>query len=128
MKVLILLASIPLLAGCMLLPQPPSPASRRLPPVVSDLDNLEMLLQSEQQSSYGSSYETTGIENLRLGMNKNNVQRYLGRPGLVEVAGNPKYGFERWTYETSVPTLRGYMKERRVIYFEKGQVVGWESK
>ncbi len=127
MKNLTIFIFIPLITGCMLLPKPPAQASRKLPPVISDLDNLEMLLQNEQPLSYDGLEPESGVESLRLGMNKSNVEMNLGRPSIVEVAGNPKYGFERWTYETSVPTLRGYMKERQVIYFEQGQVVGWES-
>ncbi len=128
MKALALILFLPLFTGCMLLPQPPAQASRRIPPVVSELDDLEALLQSEQQAAYRGHASTSGVENLRLGMNKRNVQQRLGSPSVVEVAGNPKYGYERWTYESSVPTMQGYMKERRVIYFERGQVVGWEAK
>jgi hypothetical protein len=128
MKVFIsILLTIPWITGCMLLPKPPSPTSRKFPPVVSDLDNLEMLLQNEPISDFSTSGTQSGIESLRLGMKKSNVQMQLGRPNLVEVAGNPKYGYERWTYETAIPTMSGYMTERQVIYFEQGQVVGWES-
>lgn len=128
MKALALLTLMPLFVGCMLMPPPPGQASRRLPPVISELDDLEALLQSEQQPAYGSSSSISGVESLRIGMNKRNVQQQMGSPAMVEVAGNPKYGYERWTYESSVPTMQGYMKERKVIYFERGQVVGWESK
>lgn len=103
-------------------------ASRKFHPEISDLDNLEMLLLNEQESLYESAADSGSEDHLRLGMPKNRVKRTLGLPSQVEVAGNPKYGNERWIYERSVPTLQGYYKERRVMYFEGGRLVGWESR
>ncbi len=60
-------------------------------------------------------------------MPKQKVSLHLGSPNQIEVAGNPKYGNERWVYERSVPTIDGYYKETKVIYFEGGSVVGWEK-
>ena len=94
---------------------------------ISDLDNLEMLLLNEQQPIYENNRDIASSDALRLGMNKKNVKRNLGLPKHVEVAGNPKYGNERWVYEKAVPTMDGYYKEFKVIYFEGGRLVGWET-
>lgn len=53
-----------------------------------------------------------------LGMSKNDVLESLGKPMRVEVAGNPRYENERWLYR-----MDGASK---YIYFESGQVQGWE--
>ena len=126
MKFLSLILLTTFVAGCMLAPPPANP-SRKTHPEISDLDNLEMLLLNEQQPIYESNRNLANIDHLRLGMQKNRVKHRLGAPNQVEVAGNPKYGNERWIYETSVPTLDGYYKEKKIIYFESGTVVGWES-
>ncbi len=55
---------------------------------------------------------------IMLGMNKSDVMASLGNPSRVEVAGNPSYENERWIYR-----VNGAMK---YIYFESGQVGGWE--
>ncbi len=53
-----------------------------------------------------------------LGMKKNDVLDSLGKPVRIEVAGNPRNENERWLYR-----LNGNQK---FIYFESGQVQGWE--
>ncbi len=53
-----------------------------------------------------------------LGMKKNDVLESLGKPVRIEVAGNPRNENERWLYR-----LNGNQK---FIYFESGQVQGWE--
>ncbi len=53
-----------------------------------------------------------------LGMNKSDVLESMGRPLQVEIAGNPRNENERWLYE-----LNGASK---YIYFEAGEVQGWE--
>ncbi len=65
--------------------------------------------------------ETHAIQNndVLLGMSKIAVSKAWGKPERVEVAGNPKYQNERWTYRR-----RG---KRRYIFFSNGQVEGWEG-
>ncbi len=53
-----------------------------------------------------------------LGMKKDDVLESLGKPVRIEVAGNPRNENERWLYR-----LNGNQK---FIYFESGQVQGWE--
>lgn len=53
-----------------------------------------------------------------LGMSKRDVTDSWGRPSRVEVAGNPNYENERWVYKVNGAT--------KYVYFEAGQVEGWE--
>lgn len=126
MKHLILIFICHFVVGCMLAPQPQNSQNRRFHSELSDLDNLEMLLLNDQQPIYQSKTHSPN-DNLRLGMKRQSVEFNMGAPTEREVAGNPQYGNERWTYERSVPTLDGYYKEKKIIYFERGNVVGWES-
>lgn len=64
---------------------------------------------------------------ITLGMTKQGVRDSWGEPELVEVAGNPIYGNERWKYLEEVSSSEGYQTETRMIYFESGRVVGWEK-
>lgn len=61
------------------------------------------------------------------GMTKQAVRESWGAPDGVEVAGNPMYGNEQWHYTEQVTSSEGYMTEKRVVYFEGGRVVGWET-
>ena len=62
-----------------------------------------------------------------MGMSQRAVTESWGDPDLVEVAGDPVYGNERWRYSRYISSTDGYQKETRVIYFEAGRVVGWET-
>jgi len=53
-----------------------------------------------------------------LGMKKNEVVGTWGKPTRVEIAGNPSYQNERWVYNMNGAT--------KYIYFESGEVQGWE--
>jgi hypothetical protein len=111
----------------------PTSPNRRIHPEFSDLDDLEMMLLNDHENIFENRRQKRSVSsnfnqpNIRLGMARRNVRMTLGSPTQVEVAGNPVYGNERWIYETSVPTLEGYYTEKKVIYFEGGSVVGWES-
>ena len=129
MKILITLICCFVLSGCLISPQRmENNSSRKFHPEISELDNLEMLLLNEQEPVFRQDSSLAPPESIRIGMNKRRVKRALGLPNYREVAGNPKYENERWIYERSVPTLDGYYKEKRIIYFEKGRLVGWESR
>lgn len=62
-----------------------------------------------------------------LGMSKEAVLKSWGDPEAVEVAGNPDYGSERWVYTHFEASQEGYQTQQRMIYFERGKVVGWET-
>lgn len=72
---------------------------------------------------------TSLIENndIGKGMSKSAVQQSWGNADLEEAAGNPVYGNERWIYNKLVSTEEGYKQEKRIIYFEAGRVIGWET-
>jgi hypothetical protein len=52
-----------------------------------------------------------------LGMGKIQVMQIWGKPSRVEIAGNPKYQNERWSFLEDGSTKQ--------IYFENGKVQGW---
>jgi len=62
------------------------------------------------------------------GMTQKAVTQSWGEPDFVEVAGNALYGNERWRYNKLVSTEEGYKNETRILYFDAGRVVGWETK
>lgn len=87
-----------------------------------------------QQRGLGNSDETYSPEiaktiegnDIALGMSQKAVSESWGDPDVVETAGNPLFGYERWKYNRYVSGNEGYQKESRVVYFEGGRVVGWE--
>ena len=66
-------------------------------------------------------------QDLTLGMTQDLVRKSWGDPDAVEHSGNPIYKNERWKYTRESPSLNGYKRERRYVYFEGGRVVGWET-
>jgi len=69
----------------------------------------------------------TGVErsnavrnrDILLGMSKDTVAESWGQPQRVDVAGNPRYENERWTYVKN--------GKLRHVYFESGRVEGWSD-
>ena len=66
---------------------------------------------------------------LTTGMNMSQVFRVWGQPGDVEVSGargsGPGgHGNERWTYYDGLSQGLG---TSRIVYFEQGKVVGWDT-
>jgi len=66
-------------------------------------------------------------QDIAVGMSQKAVMESWGDPDLVEVAGDPVFGNERWKYNHYASGNDGYQKEMRLVYFEAGRVVGWES-
>jgi outer membrane protein assembly factor BamE (lipoprotein component of BamABCDE complex) len=64
---------------------------------------------------------------ITVGMTKQAVRDSWGEPDLIEVAGNPIYGNERWHFSGQTSSTEGYQTQNRIVYFESGRVVGWES-
>ncbi len=60
------------------------------------------------------------------GMSAHEVISAWGRPRDVEVAGDGSHGNERWVYYSGNSRRYG-LGGARMIYFENGRVVGWES-
>lgn len=64
---------------------------------------------------------------ISVGMPMDYVKRAWGEPQSVEVSGNPLYKNERWRYTKQISTQDGFRQEKRLVYFERGRVVGWET-
>jgi hypothetical protein len=101
----------------------------------TDSDKLYYLsLNSDEQNSYISSLKNDVADELDLrknmmskhsvhsselylGMGKTDVMGAWGKPGRVEIAGNPSNQNERWSFFED-----GSIKQ---VYFEGGKVQGW---
>jgi hypothetical protein len=68
-------------------------------------------------ASHSFGYKTARSPRVAVGMRKSDVMRSWGRPAQVDVAGDPKYENERWSFYDN-----GQMKQ---VYFENGKVSGW---
>ncbi len=66
-------------------------------------------------------------QDIAMGMPSDYVKKSWGEPDGVEVSGNPIYKNERWKYLRQISTPQGYRQEKRLVYFEGGRVVGWET-
>ncbi len=64
---------------------------------------------------------------IAVGMPQDLVRKSWGDPQTVEVSGNPVYRNERWKYAKQVSTAQGFRNEQRLVFFEGGRVVGWET-
>ena len=81
-----------------------------------------------QEESYSEPVaKAIEANDISLGMSQKAVRESWGDPDLVETAGNPMYGYERWNYHRFVAGNDGFQKENRIVYFEGGRVVGWET-
>jgi hypothetical protein len=83
-------------------------------------------LKEEETYSDGVA-KTIEANDIALGMSHKAVRESWGDPDAVETAGDPLYGYERWNFHRFVAGNDGYQKELRVVYFEGGRVVGWET-
>ncbi len=68
-------------------------------------------------ASHNFGYKTARSPNVAVGMRKDDIMRMWGRPVQVDVAGDPRYENERWSFYDG--------SQVRQIYFENGQVSGW---
>lgn len=84
-------------------------------------------LKTEETEFDTSTQKLIENNDIARGMSRNAVIQSWGNPDMEEFAGNPVYGNERWVYNKQVSTDQGYKQERRLIYFEAGRVVGWET-
>lgn len=86
--------------------------------------NRGLRVDENYSDSVASLIET---QDIAVGMSQKAVMESWGDPDLVEVAGDPVFGNERWKYNHYASGNDGYQKEMRLVYFEAGRVVGWES-
>jgi hypothetical protein len=54
---------------------------------------------------------------LKVGMDKNELTKAWGRPSNIEIAGNPRYQNERWSFRVGGKTKK--------VFLENGVVQGW---
>lgn len=117
--------------------------SKVLPWFLNDQEKLEFLnipslegrqtwIQQHQiwSRSQGPNEELKTLvdnQDITLGMQQDLVRKSWGEPQAVEVSGNPIYKNERWKYIRYITSPEGFKKETRMVYFEGGRVVGWES-
>ncbi len=86
-------------------------------------------VKPKRQSASPFSYEELAIstQDIFLGMSARAVRKSWGPPRIVEETGPRERAVERWFYKAWTPTPQGYREQRRIVYFENGQVIGWES-
>jgi hypothetical protein len=63
---------------------------------------------------------------LVLGMQMQDVRDAWGEPRQVDTAGDPGAGNQRWMYFNGLSS-RWSLSSARVVYFEAGKVVGWDT-
>lgn len=66
-------------------------------------------------------------QDIAIGMPNEIVKKSWGDPLNIEASGNSLYRNEKWRYARTVSTPEGFKQEKRVVYFEGGRVVGWET-
>lgn len=71
--------------------------------------------------------EVVEAQDIAIGMPQDYVRKSWGEPNNIETSGNPIYKNERWQYLKQISTPQGYKQESRLVYFEGGRVVGWET-
>lgn len=71
--------------------------------------------------------EAIDSQDITLGMPMDWVLQSWGDPTQREVSGNPVYKNEKWKYVRTVSGAEGFRQEKRIVYFENGLVVGWET-
>jgi len=62
---------------------------------------------------------------VKYGMSKGSVRSAWGDPYRVQIAGEERRGNERWIYADGGASWD--MAPARVVYFEGGRVIGWET-
>ncbi len=64
---------------------------------------------------------------IAIGMPMDYVLKAWGTPQARETSGHPLFKNEKWKYLKQISTREGYKQEKRLVYFEGGRVVGWET-
>ena len=103
-------------------------------PLFGDTSLTQMEIErAKAEKEYAEYLQTIRItqalqtRDIILGMEMDDVSKAWGEPREVEIAGNPSYGNQRWTYFQGLSS-RWSTSSARIIYFESGKVIGWQSK
>lgn len=66
-------------------------------------------------------------QDIAIGMPNELVRKSWGDPVNVESSGNALFKNEKWRYARTISSSDGFKQEKRVVYFEGGRVIGWET-
>ncbi|MFK8138611.1 MAG: hypothetical protein AB8E15_09650 [Bdellovibrionales bacterium] len=96
----------------------------------SDRDSWLARKQFDRRSSrYSKNVEEAIQQNdVILHMSMKAVKESWGEPDLREVSGNQVYGNERWVYKSYRLDQGDYQEEKRVLLFQSGKVVAWQTR
>lgn len=116
--------------------------SRALPWFRSDTEKIDFLRQVDfearqqwltknqfskrSQLARSEFQELIQAQDIALGMPQSLVAQSWGEPQSIEVSGQPEFRNERWRYFKYISTQDGFRPEKKTVYFEGGQVVGWD--
>jgi hypothetical protein len=124
---LILLSALPTLPSCALVRHLFDDNRRDL---ASDSDEFSGELSGDLKDARERHQQrirnTMANGQITLGMGMNQVRSLWGAPSDIETAGDPSQGNQRWTYHNGLSSRYG-MSGTKVVYFENGQVAGWQS-
>lgn len=81
----------------------------------------DRIVQKEQQFQ-----EVVKAQDLAIGMTEDLVRRSWGEPLEVYASGMSAFRNIRWVYIKPHSTQEGYRQQKRLVYFEGGQVTGWD--
>jgi hypothetical protein len=85
----------------------------------------EVLSRAKQPSAEYASIISN--QDIAIGMTEDWVRQSWGEPESVEYSGNPAFKNQKWQYRRFISSTEGYKKENRIVYFEGGKVIGWDS-
>lgn len=113
------------LAGCATLLEPVESRNQRTSS--SDSWRSRRTPAVAEETSLSAAAPESRPGDVGMGMTRSQVLRSWGDPVSVEAAGSQNSGNEKWTYsEASTSYWQG--RYERVIYFENGRVVGWQTR
>jgi hypothetical protein len=101
-------------------------AEDRSPAMSAEAEERHALRMQMEQMKQAQIRRARDNRDVILGMRQEDVLYVWGHPGEVAVAGNRSDGNEKWVYYEGLSRRAG-LGQARVIYFEQGEVVGWES-
>ncbi|MCB0394136.1 MAG: hypothetical protein KDD25_06235, partial [Bdellovibrionales bacterium] len=67
-------------------------------------------------------------KDIAVGMSMTSVKESWGEPKMEEFSGDPRLGNARWTFTKYIRGEEGYQRQDRLVVFQGGHVVGWETK
>lgn len=93
---------------------------------IENPDAARALQQEQQDQQDAMIRQALKSGDVTLGMGMEDVLRSWGEPRSVDTAGDPRSGNQRWVYYDGLSSRWG-MSQKRILYFERGRLVGWET-